>query len=48
MSLKIALGLGKRIDVAFATVHQKMLNWILAENVWDDTSQWIDTETWND
>jgi hypothetical protein len=22
--------------------------WILANNVWDDQGQWIDTETWND
>jgi predicted RND superfamily exporter protein len=23
-------------------------NWILANNIWDDSGIWIDTETWND
>lgn len=23
-------------------------NWILALSVWNDSGEWIDTETWND
>lgn len=22
--------------------------WILASNVWNDSGEWVDTETWND
>ena len=23
-------------------------NWILADTTWNDSKEWIDTETWND
>jgi hypothetical protein len=48
MSLKLLFGKVQSLGMVFSAMPQKFLNWILAAGEWDDTSQWIDDEEWQD
>jgi hypothetical protein len=42
------IGLGLKLGKILKNVVQSTSNWILSLGTWNDSNQWIDSESWND